>query len=85
MLGTKDGAGSRVPGLKHLHLSIPTAHTLHLLHNHTHFTHMVYTPDKAYDLDFIILASLTIINGQAINEILLDGTTSVNTTLYSLL
>jgi hypothetical protein len=41
---------------------------------------MVHTANIAYDLDFIILASLTIINGHAINEISLDV---VNTTLYS--
>jgi hypothetical protein len=66
-------------------LSIHTAHTLHLVHNHTHFTHRLYTPNIAYDLDFIILASLTIINGHAINEISLDDISYVNTTLYSLL
>jgi len=38
-------------------LSIPTAHSLHLAHNHAHFTYRVLTPDIAYDLDFIILAS----------------------------
>jgi len=38
-------------------LSIPTAHPLHLLHNHAHFTHGECTPDIAYDLYFIIPAS----------------------------
>jgi hypothetical protein len=38
-------------------LSIPTAHPLHLVHNQAHFTYRVLTPDIAYDLDFIILAS----------------------------
>jgi hypothetical protein len=45
----------------------------------------MYTPNIAYDLDFIKLASLTIINGHAINEISLDDMSYVNTTLYSLL
>jgi hypothetical protein len=43
----------------------------------------VYTPNIAYDLDFIILNSLTIINGHTMNEISLDMS-YVNTTLYSL-
>jgi hypothetical protein len=68
-----------------LRLSIPTSNTLHLVHNHTHFTHRVYTPNVAYDLDFIILASLRIINGHTINEISLDNISYVNITLYSLL
>ena len=38
-------------------LSIPTAHPLHLVHNHAHFTYRVLTPYIAYDLDFITLAS----------------------------
>ena len=67
------------------HLSIHNAHTLHLVHNHAHFTHRVYTPNIAYVLVFIILASLTIIKGHAINEISLDDMSYVNTTLYSLL
>jgi len=37
--------------------SIPTAHPLHLVHNHAHFTYRVLTPDIAYDLDLIIPAS----------------------------
>jgi len=28
-----------------------------IVHNHAHFTYRVLTPDIAYDLDFIILAS----------------------------
>jgi hypothetical protein len=63
-------------------LSIPTSHSLHLVHNHAHFTHGVHTPDIAYDLDFILL---TIVNGHVINEISLDDMSYVNTTLYSLL
>jgi hypothetical protein len=55
------------------------------VHNHTHLTHTVYTPNIAYDLDFIILASFVIINGHTINEISLDDMSYVNTTLYSLL
>jgi hypothetical protein len=50
---------------------------------HTHLTHRVYTLNIAYDLDFIILASLTIINGHSVNEISLDDMSYVNTTLYS--
>jgi len=50
-------------------LSIPTAHPLHLVHNHAHFTYRVLMSDIAYDLDFIILASPEIVNGHAINEI----------------
>jgi hypothetical protein len=46
-----------IPGLKHPCLSIPTAHPLHLVHNHAHLTHRIHTPNIAFDLDFIILAS----------------------------
>jgi hypothetical protein len=67
------------------HLSFHTAHTLHLVHNHAHLTQRVYNLNTAYDLDFIILASLTIISGHAINEISLDDMSYLNTTIYSLL
>ena len=39
-------------------LSIPTAHPLHLVHNHAHFTHRVNMPNIAYNLYFVILVSL---------------------------
>jgi len=65
-------------------LSIPTAHPLHLVHNHTHFTHRVHMPDIAYDLDFIILASPDNCQWSHYQKIS-DDMSYGNTTLYSLL
>jgi len=62
------------------HLSTPTAHQLHLVHNHTHFTYRVLMPNIAYDLDFIILASPDNCQWSRYQQGLV-----ANTTLYSLL
>ena len=61
-------------------LSIPTALPHHLVHNHAHFTYRVLMPDIAYDLDFIILASLDNCQWSRYQRDLV-----ANTTLYSVL
>jgi len=61
-------------------LSIPTAHPLHLVHNHVHFNYRVLTSDIAYDLDFIIQASPHNCQWSRYQRDLV-----ANTTLYSLL
>jgi len=61
-------------------LSIPTAHPLHLVHNHSHYTYRVLTSDIAYDLDCIKLASTDNCQWSRYQRDLV-----ANTTLYSLL
>jgi len=61
-------------------LSTPTAHPLHLVHNHAHFTYRVLMHDIAYDLDFIILASPDNCQWSRYQQGLV-----ANTTVYSLL
>jgi len=63
-----------------MHLSISTAHLLHLVHNHAHFTYRALMADTAYDLDFIILASPDNCQCSRYQRDLV-----ANTTLYSLL